>query len=59
MLPSKMSPSNGLDEEDRVSCLQIFAAIVLGFQVLLDHSSAMIKTGRTKILQECQHVSPS
>jgi hypothetical protein len=31
MLPSKMSPSEGLDNEDRVSCLQILAAIVRGF----------------------------
>jgi hypothetical protein len=57
MLPSKMSPSDGLDEEDRVSRLQILAAIVRGFQVLLDHSGAMIETRRSKILQESQHVS--
>jgi hypothetical protein len=29
--------------EDRFSCLQILAAIVLGFQILLDHSGAMIE----------------
>lgn len=57
MLPSKMSLSNGLHEEDRVSCLQILAAMVLSFQILLDHSGAMIETCCSKIFQECQHVS--
>jgi hypothetical protein len=57
MLLSKMSPSDGLDEEDRVSCLQILAAIVHGFQILLDHSSAIIETRCSKILQDCQYVS--
>lgn len=52
-LASKMSPSDGLDEEDRVPCLQILTAIVLGFQILLDHSGAMVETHCSKILQEC------
>jgi hypothetical protein len=43
MLPSKESPSDGLDEKDSVPCLKILAAIVLGFQILLDHSGAMIE----------------
>lgn len=53
MFPSKMPPSNRLDEENRVSYLQILAAIVLGFQILLDYSGTMIKTCCSKILQEC------
>ena len=53
ILPSKVAPSDGLDEEDRVPCLQILAAIVLGLQILLDHSGAMIETRCSKILQEC------
>ncbi len=57
VLPSKMSPSNGLDEEDRVSCLQILAATVLGFQTLLDYSGAIIETSCSKIVQERQYVS--
>jgi hypothetical protein len=57
VLPSKMSPSDGLGEDDRVSCLQILAATVPGFQTLLDHSGAMTETSCSKILQECQYVS--
>jgi hypothetical protein len=31
ILLNKIFPSDGLDEENRVSCLQIFAAIILSF----------------------------
>jgi hypothetical protein len=54
MLPSKMPPSGGLDKEDRLSYPQILAVIIHGFQILLDHSSAMIETRCSKILQGCQ-----
>jgi hypothetical protein len=52
-----MSPNGGLNKEDRVSYLQILAAIVLGFQILLDYSSAIIKMPCSKILQEYQYIS--
>jgi hypothetical protein len=57
MLSSKMSLTDGLDKEDRVSHLQILATIVLGFQILLDYSGVTIKTSGFKILQGCQHIS--
>ena len=57
ILPSKMSPSNELDEEDRPWCLQVLAAIICGFRTFLDHSSAMIMTGYSKIVQEYHYAS--
>jgi hypothetical protein len=50
VLLSKISLSDGLGEDDYVSCLQILAAIVPGFQTLLDHSGAITETSYSKIL---------
>ena len=52
-----MFSDSGLSEEDRISCLQIPATIVHSFQILLDHSSAVIKAPSSFILQERQRVS--
>jgi hypothetical protein len=50
ILPSKISPSDGLDEKYHISCFQIPSAVVLGFQILLDYNRVSVKTASPKIL---------